>query len=276
MQSIYSMSVSQLQEVSGIPLTVVETDIDLYYQMALSMYTLIERQNNKHEPTTMILPVGPVFQYRRFISLLNHRPLNLSGVHLFFMDEYLVDGTDTWIDEHDPLSFRGFIRRELIDPMPRKMGLEIDQIHFPDPKEPRQYDDLLDRLGGAQMCHAGVGIVGHLAFNEPVASDKETFLSLGSRIVELTRETITINSNTALQGAYEIIPKRAVTLGMRQIYSSKRLRIYMNRPWQAAVLRKALLLDPTPGFPVTCVRDHQDISFMLTPEAAGQPEFTLR
>ncbi|MBI9102291.1 MAG: hypothetical protein JEY99_07750 [Spirochaetales bacterium] len=279
MNPIYSMNVRELQEESGVPITEVETETDLYYAMALAMYSTIEKNNEAGRSTTMILPVGPVFQYRRFRTLLDFRPLNLSALHLFFMDEYISPGTIERIPVESPLSFRGFIKRELTNPMPEGMGFNPKQVYFPDPADPADYDKKIEALGGIDLCQAGVGIVGHLAFNEPISSSRislDEFRRLPTRVVELTRETITINSNTALKGAFEEVPEKAITVGMKQILESRKLEIYMNRPWQASVLRKALMLSPSPEFPVTCAKTHPDLSYTITPLAAEVPDLALR
>ncbi len=279
MKSLYATTVEQIQERTDASVIEVETDVDLYYAMALSMYNMIEINNRIGKHTVFILPVGPVFQYRRFITLLNSRPLDLSDLHLFFMDEYLVDGEDRWISEESPLSFRGFIEKELILPMPEKFGLNKQQIHFPDPADPSAYDSLIEDLGGVDLCHAGVGIVGHVAFNEPIPKEdisSDDFVALPTRIVSLTPQTITINANTALRGAYDEIPRRAVTVGMKQILKAGSIRLFFNRPWQSAVFRKALLLDPTSEFPVTFLRDHPDVAYVVTPIVGSMPEFELK
>ncbi|MCK9330964.1 MAG: glucosamine-6-phosphate isomerase, partial [Candidatus Cloacimonetes bacterium] len=77
-------------------------------------------------------------------------------------------------------------------------------------------------------------------------------------------------------GAWEEIPKRAITIGFKQIFEARKLNVYMNREWQSCVLRKALLLDPTPEFPVTLLRNRNNVSFTVTPVVARQPEFALK
>jgi hypothetical protein len=42
------------------------------------------------------------------------------------------------------------------------------------------------------------------------------------------------------------------------------------------VIRKALMLPPTPEFPVTCAQDHPDVTFTITPVVAVCPEFALK
>lgn len=262
-----------------VPVEIVETDIDLYYHIALALYLEIESNNAAGKNSVFILPVGPVYQYRRFVWLCGLRPLDLSRVYCFFMDEYLDDSGRRIPPDH-PLSFRGFIQRELLDPMPAPMNLQAEQVLFPDPEDPAAYDRKLQKLGQADICIAGVGINGHLAFNEPPEPgeeiEAEAFKNLPTRVLNLSRETITINSNTALRGAFERIPQQAVTVGYKQIFASKRVRVYLNRPWQSSVVRKLLFGEITPRFPASLLRDHPDTRLVMTREVASRPEFQLK
>jgi len=261
-----------------LPLEIVESDVDLYYRIALVMYLEVERNNAAGADTVLILPVGPVHQYRRFVWLCRERPLDLSRLHCFFMDEYL-DEAGGLIDAGHPLSFRGFVRRELVEPMPAAGRLRPQQVLFPDPADPADYDRRLAALGGAGICFAGVGINGHLAFNEPPREgerlDAEAFRALGTRVVDLSRETITINSNTALAGAYDRVPRRAVSIGMRQILEARRIVACLNRPWQRAVVRRLLYAPVSPAFPASLLREHPDARLILTREVAAPPRFQL-
>ena len=266
-------------EQSPIPVEIVETDTDLYYHIALNLYFQIERNNADGRDSVFILPVGPVYQYRRLVWLCRQRPLDLSRLHCFFMDEYL-DERGKRIPADHPLSFRGFIQRELIEPMPGAAGLRSEQVLFPDPADPADYDRRLERLGGAGICIAGVGINGHLAFNEaPEAGQQignERFKALPTRVIALTRETITINSNTALRGAFERIPRQAVTVGFKQIFDSRRIIVYFNRPWQSAVVRKLLYGEISARFPASLLRAHANVQLVMTREVAEKPDFQLR
>lgn len=254
---------------------VLETDIDLYYHIAFEMYTAIERNNRENKESVFIAPVGPTFQYRRFAWLCRHRPIDLSRLHIFFMDEYL-DERGHLLDPQNPLSFRGFIQRELIDLLDDSAALNPAQIHFPDPNKPEAYDAQLSSLGGAQICFAGVGINGHIAFNEPPSQEEAGFRKKPSRVVSLSRETITINSNTALGGALEQIPSKAVTVGMKQILGSRRIMIYLNRPWQRAVARKLLFGPITTLFPASLVRECKDVVITMTSSVAIPTDIGLR
>lgn len=281
-QDYYSYDGRELQRVSPLPLTIVEGDTDLYYHIALELYTFVEETAAEDRNAAVILPVGPVFQYRRFRDLLALRPLDLSHLTCFFMDEYL-DAEGNLIPQDHPLSFRGFIEREFAGPLVEAGFLKRGQIRFPDPHEPSAYDEDIADLGGAGLCQAGVGINGHLAFNEAAGTDEqgtallspEDFAALPSRSLELSGETRITNSHTALSGAFEHMPKRAVTVGMASILAAERIRVYCNRPWQRAVIRKALCEPPTAAFPVTLLQDHADTAFTITREVAEPPAFVL-
>ena len=270
----YSRPIPPAEDASPV-LRVVESDIDLYYHMALEMYIRVKENARSNKDSVFIVPVGPTFQYRRFVWLCRKMPIDLSGLHLFFMDEYLVEN-DRLIDPSGPLSFRGFIQRELLGPMKEVEGFRPEQVYFPDPRRTEDYDRRLEDLGGAEVCFAGVGINGHLAFNEPPEDGDPEFRNSPTRTLSLSRETITINSNTALGGAWEQIPARAVTVGMRQILSSRSLMIYLNRPWQRAVVRKLLYGPVGPHFPASYAQEHPSAVVTMTKEVAAPPDFGLR
>ena len=63
---------------------------------------------------------------------------------------------------------------------------------------------------------------------------------------------------------------------MKQILASRALRVYLNRPWQRAVVRKMLYGPVMPGFPASVVQRHPDAAVMMTSEVAERPAFALR
>ena len=136
---------------------------------------------------------------------------------LIGIDEYLNPQGD-WIAEDDPLSFRGHVHRRLWAVLDPALAPPPEHRVFPHPARLAEVPELIERHGGVDVCFAGVGIAGHLAFNEPDESaDEAEFASRSTRVVTLAPETRTINAVTAWGGAIRRIPPRAVTLGMREI-----------------------------------------------------------
>jgi glucosamine-6-phosphate deaminase len=128
-------------------------------------------------------------------------------------------------------------------------------------------------------CFGGIGINGHIAFNEPPEPGEiisnEVFAELPTRNLTLSRETRTINSVT-VGGEITIIPNRAVTVGMKEILAAKRLRFYCNRPWQSAVVRRVLHGPITANCPASFIRAHPNSSITVADYVALPPTIQLR
>jgi glucosamine-6-phosphate deaminase len=218
-----------------------------------------------------IVPVGPVGQYDLLAETCVAHGLALTDLLLIGMDEYLApDGN--WIPDSDPLSFRGHVRRHLTEKMPAGTA---PRIVFPDPHATATIPALIAEHGGVDVCFGGVGIAGHVAFNEPPepgeAVGVEEFAARPTRVLRLNRETRTINAVTATRGAIDLIPDHAVTVGMQEILGARKLRLFMNRPWQTAILRKLLHGPVTPAVPASYAQRHPDCAITVTQEVTEMP-----
>ena len=221
-----------------------------------------------------IVPVGPVGQYDIIARRARTENIDLSKLVLLGMDEYLrPDGQ--WILEDDPLSFRGHIQRHLLDHLP------VDNrpsVVFPNPANLKHYTDQIEMYGGVDVSYCGVGITGHLAFNDPVEGyeNPDLVATLPTRIVALRETTVALNSVTAARGNIQRIPKSAVTVGMKEILSATKIRIYLNREWQSAVIRRMLFGPVTGAFPASLVQHHDDVYVQAAEYVLKSPEPTLR
>lgn len=226
------------------------------------------------ERVAFIIPVGPVGQYQRLASTVAAAGLSLDRLTLILMDEYL-DDRGNWISESDPLSFRGHVKLALLEALPGRMR---PQLVIPDPREPENIAEVIQRNGGVEVCYAGVGITGHLAFNDPLPDVHDTayFADLPTRVVPLCEQTRLINAVTASRGNVLRIPRLAITVGMREILASRKLRIYMNRQWQSAALRRMAFGPVTAAFPASLVQLHRDWSLNALEEVVELPEPELR
>ena len=89
------------------------------------------------------------------------------------------------------------------------------------------------------------------------------------------RETRTINSVTVGEDI-GVIPRRAITVGMREILASRKLRFYCNRPWQRGVVRRVLHGPLTPACPASLLRLHSDAALTVVDYVAQPPDIQLR
>lgn len=227
---------------------------------------------------TLIIPVGPVDQFPILAQMINDERMDCRDVVLINMDEYLTDD-DQFVPMEHPLSFRGYMDRafySLLDPM---LAPRPENRVFPDPKDCGAIQRLIERRGGVDACFGGIGINGHIAFNEPPEPGEpvslEKFAALPTRVLSLARETRTINSVT-VGGGIEVVPRRCVTVGMKEILGARRLRFYCNRPWQSAVVRRVLHGPITPACPASLLRLHPAAMITMADYVAAPPNIGLR
>lgn len=246
--------------------------------MAQAMANVVQQECRAGRAPTLIVPVGPVDQFPILADMINDGGWDWSGVVLINMDEYLTDD-DRWVDREHPLSFRGYMDRKFYDLVDSKLAPRPENRVFPDPQGPDAIETLIERRGGVDACFGGIGINGHIAFNEPPepgeAATVEEFAARITRVLTLSRETRTINSVT-VGGELSLIPHRAVTVGMKEILSSRRLHLYCNRPWQRAVIRRVLHGPITASCPASLCRLHPDAQITAAEYVAERPEIGLR
>jgi glucosamine-6-phosphate deaminase len=143
---------------------------------------------------------------------------------------------------------------------------------FPDPRNPEAVGKLIERLGGVDACFGGIGITGHVAFNEPEDVPIGEFAGRPTRVLRMTPETRLINSVGDLGGAVEAMPEWCVTVGMKEILSAAKIRLYCFRDWHRAVVRRAAYGEKSALFPVTLLQDHPDVSIAI-PESVAEAAY---
>ena len=103
----------------------------------------------------------------------------------------------------------------------------------------------------------------------------DDFAGRPTRVLDLTPHTRTINANT-VGGEISVIPHRAATVGMKEILSSRQLHFYCNRPWQSAVVRRALHGPISASCPASLLRTHENATLTVADYVADPPDIRLR
>jgi glucosamine-6-phosphate deaminase len=266
---------------SPIPLDVLKDDATVIYRFAddlMNEYQAAKKAGR--QKVVFIIPVGPVGQYDIWVERCNSEGVGLHDLVLINMDEYLTDDGQSFIPLTDPLSFRKHMQVHFFSKLAPELAPPPEQLLFPDPKDLGTVPRSIARYGGCDVCFGGVGITGHVAFNDPPEPDEtislEVFKELPTRVVRLSRETRLINSITTSRGNIDRIPKFAVTVGMKEILESRKVRIYMNRTWQSAIVRKILHGPVTPSVPASLLQGHPDVRFTIAAYVAEKPEPQLK
>ena len=271
MQAYYTYSSEELMEKAKLPVFCMDSSEATFRKLAEEIVSVIERNNSQGTRTVIICPVGPVGHYPYFVSMVNEGRVSLKNCWFFNMDEYLLD-EKTWIDPSDRLSFRGFMQRNVYARIDPQLVMPEQQRIFPDPTDPGALTAKLDSLGGADLCVGGIGINGHLAFNEPQPDlSPAEFSALTTRVLAISPETRTANAIGDLGGAIEDMPRYAATIGIREILGAKRVCLGVFREWHRAVIRRAACGEVSASFPVTLLQNHPDARIYANHIASERP-----
>ncbi len=251
-------------------------DLDaLHRHFAESIAAEIKANNAAERPTRLILPVGPVGQYPLLAELVNRERINLKRAWFFMMDEHCDDNGIALPADH-PLSFRRTFNEQFAARVESELMLPAEQMIFPDHLNVQTLGDRIADAGGIDTTYGGIGIHGHIAYNEPEPGVRQS----DPRLVYLNDFTRTINAIRAgIGGNLEGHPRKGVTLGMRQLLAARRVRLYCRNgialDWANTVLRLALFGQAGDDYPVTYLRDHADYVIVTDEDTARPPRFIV-
>ena len=273
--------VDELRRQAKTPFRLLPNIPSLLDHFARSIADEIKLHNERGESTRLILPVGPVKHYPTLVEITNRERISWRTVHVFQMDEFL-DWQGRLIPDSHPLSFVGFMRRDLFAKMDAELRLPEDQYHFPHPFRINEISEAITKAGGIDCCYGGIGYHGHVAFNEPPISrwhsvSVEELRESLTRVVSLGDDSIVVQSIGSAGGDSGAIPPMAVTLGMKDILASRKIRLYLSGGQRhRAIFRITVAGDVSTDHPATLVQGHPNAE-ILTDEATAQPiELGLR
>lgn len=271
MKAYYKITADELRSGAKIPLRVMGESDEVFFTLAQEMLTLIKENNRIGKKTVIICPVGPVGHYPVFVRLVNEKRISLKNCWFINMDEYLTDDEE-YINEENRLSFRGFMNRTVYSQINETLLMPPEQRVFPDPHCTERIGELIDSLGDVDLAVGGIGINGHVAFNEPIPGmEPDQFSQLHTRILDITPETRTANAIGDLGGAIEDMPHKCITIGIAEILAARKIRLGVFRDWHRAVIRRAAYGEISAEFPVTLLQKHPDVRIYVNANAARLP-----
>ena len=174
------------------------------------------------------------------------------------------------------------MRREVFERIDEELRIPAEQCFFPHPFRIDEISERIQAVGGIDVCYGGVGYHGHVAFNEPPLSrwrriSVEELRQSLTRVLELGDDSIVVQSIGSAGGNSAAIPPMAVTLGMRDILASRKIRLYCAAGERhRAIFRIALAGEVSAEFPVTLVQGHADAEITIDARGAEPIEIGLR
>ncbi|MBS1824656.1 MAG: 6-phosphogluconolactonase [Acidobacteria bacterium] len=270
-----ALSVDELRARARLPFRLVEDIPTLMADFACAIADEIQAANRDGRPARLILPVGPVKQYPMLVEITNRERIDWRNVWVFQMDEFLDwQGRPTAVS--DPLSFTGYVQRELFGKIDPELRMPAEHHIVPHPFRIDEFSEALERVGGADCCFGGIGYHGHVAFNEPWISrwnriTVDQMRESLTRVVALGDDSIVVQSIHSAGGNSHAIPPMAVTCGMRDILAARKIRLYCAAgDRHKTIFRIAVAGDVTADYPVTLVQGHVNAE-VVTDDATASP-----
>jgi glucosamine-6-phosphate deaminase len=184
---------------------------------------------SEEKPFVMGLPTGssPLGVYRELIALYKLGKVSFKNVVTFNMDEYVGLAPDHL------QSYHYFMWSNLFDHIDiKKENVNILNGLATNLKEEcLNYEKKIVAMGGIQLFLGGVGIDGHLAFNEPGSS-----LASRTRAESLNYDTRLANSRF-FDNDFSKVPGLALTVGIGTVMDAKEVIIVVNGHNKARALR---------------------------------------
>lgn len=230
-------------------------EVKTYQEMSRKAANIISAQIIGKPDTVLGLATGstPIGTYQQLIDWYKKGDLDFSEVTTVNLDEYYgLSGT------HEQ-SYRYFMNTNLFDHINIKKentfvpnGLAEDAA-----AEGARYDERIRALGGIDLQLLGIGVDGHIGFNEP----DEVFVK-GTHLVTLDPSTIAANARF-FKNADEV-PRQAMTMGMMSIMQAKKILMIAAGENKEQILQQAFEGPVTPKLPASLLQLHPDVTIIFT------------
>lgn len=186
----------------------------------------------KDKPFVLGLPTGssPLGVYRNLIKSNQEGKVSFENVVTFNMDEYVG------LSKEHPESYWSFMWTNLFS----HINIKKENVHILNGMakdlnaECESYEKAIKSFGGINLFLGGIGVDGHLAFNEPFSS-----LNSVTRQQPLTFDTRVVNSRF-FDNDYTKVPKTALTVGIKTVTDSEEVLILINGHNKARALQASV------------------------------------
>jgi len=230
-----------------------------YEELSRKSAEIIVSQVNQKKDSVLGLATGgtPVGMYQELVKSYREGKVDFGKVITFNLDEYYG------VDPKNVNSYHYYMNTNFFD----HVNIDRKNINIPNgmskdiEKECREYDEKIQSLGGIDLQILGVGLNGHIGFNEPARELMST-----THITDLTKETI--NANARFFEDISQVPTKAITVGMATILRSKKIVVLINGKNKSKIFDKITGKKITTQIPATLLQLHPDVTIVVDEQAA--------
>jgi len=231
-----------------------------YHEMSMIAADLAIQQLSRKKTSVLGLATGatPIGFYREVVKANHQGLISLKKVRTFNLDEFVG------LDEADRGSLFYYMRRQLfdrVDLLPKNINM-LDGTAKNIKAECHRFDSLIKQAGGIDWQLLGIGVNGHIGWNEPGTSFKSRTHALN----------LTIKSRRAQVNNFKSIkevPKRGLTMGIGTIMEAKQIVLLADGKEKAKIIREALRGRVRQRVPATILQRHPNLVVIVDEAAAS-------
>ncbi|MDY0405078.1 glucosamine-6-phosphate deaminase [Virgibacillus sp. 179-BFC.A HS] len=194
--------------------------------------------------------------YQRLIEKYKRGEITFKHASSYNLDEYVGMKKD------DPNSYRYYMNEKLF----KHVDIPLDQTHVPagdatNPEEAcKKYEQAIQAAGGIDIQILGMGLNGHIGFNEP-----NTPFTAETHVVDLDESTR--KANARFFASLDDVPTQAMTMGIATIMRSKEILLLVSGDSKAETLAKVIQGNVTEAVPASVLQNHPHVT-IIADEAA--------
>ena len=193
--------------------------------------------------------------YQELVNRYNAGEVDFSEAISFNLDEYCQ------IAQDHPQSYYTYMNENLFS------KVKFKEFHLPKGDADdlnaaaAEYEKAIEAAGGIDLQYMGLGVNGHIGFNEP----SDVYL-LDTNLTDLAEATIKANSRYFSEDEQQ--PTAALTMGMGTIFKAKSLVMLVSGKSKAEVAKKLFDDKIYTNIPATLLKLHNDFTVLIDKDAA--------
>lgn len=183
---------------------------------------------------------------------------SFARVTTFNLDEYVG------LPEDHEASYHAYMKRHFVD----KTDVRPEAVHIPDGNASdllaaaADYEAAIKVCGGIEIQVLGIGVNGHVAFNEPGSS-----LASRTRVKRLSEETILANAPEF--GGPEHVPRYVITMGIGTIMEARFILLLASGQTKAMAIRNMVEGSICSWWPASILQMHPHAFVIVDRDAAS-------
>ena len=231
--------------------------------IAREICDLVKSKQEKNKNCIIGFATGssPTKVYQEIIRIHNDESLSFNNVITFNLDEYFP------IEKDDNNSYHNFMKENLFD----HIDIPKENINIPSgdisekdiTKFCSNYEKKIEKNGGIDIQLLGIGRTGHIGFNEPGSHFNST-----TRLITLDHTT-RFDASKSFNGI-ENVPSKAITMGIRTIFNSKRIIMMAWGIQKGLIVKKSVENNITSLIPTTYLQNHKNTTLVLDKECSSE------